>query len=128
MDADLFPARASGLRAVARSYWTKRCPRLPSCAARLQGWKSRRAHPGFSLAGVRLSVLDPASLREPQRLMDVFRYVATQGVKLSREAEDQIRETLPGAFQSAWDPTALWEQSARDPAGAVRSRSASRDA
>lgn len=76
--------------------------------ARLQGWKSRRAHPGFSLAGVRLSVLDPASLREPQRLMDVFRYVATQGVKLSREAEDQIRETLPGAFQSAWDPTALW--------------------
>jgi [protein-PII] uridylyltransferase len=76
--------------------------------ARLQGWKSRRAHPGFSLAGVRLSVLDPASLREPQRLMDVFRYVAIQGVKLSREAEDQIRETLPGAFASAWDPTALW--------------------
>jgi [protein-PII] uridylyltransferase len=76
--------------------------------ARLQGWKSRRAHPGFSLAGVRLSVLDPASLREPQRLMDVFRYVATQGVKVSREAEDQIRETLPGAFQSMWDPAALW--------------------
>ena len=76
--------------------------------ARLQGWKSRRAHPGFSLAGVRLSVLDPASLREPQRLMDVFRYVATQGVKLSREAEDQIRETLRGAFQSTWDPAALW--------------------
>jgi [protein-PII] uridylyltransferase len=76
--------------------------------ARLQGWKSRRAHPGFSLAGVRLSVLDPASLREPQRLMDVFRYVASQGVKLSREAEDQIRETLPGAFESAWDPAALW--------------------
>ncbi len=76
--------------------------------ARLQGWKSRRAHPGFSLSGVRLTVLDPASLREPQRLMDVFRYVASQGVKLSREAEDQIRETLPGAFQSAWDPAALW--------------------
>ena len=84
---------------------------LPSSSklrARLQGWKSRRAHPGFSLAGVRLSVLDPASLREPQRLMDVFRYVASQGVKLSREAEDQIRETLPGAFQSPWDPAALW--------------------
>ncbi len=76
--------------------------------ARLQGWKARRAHPGFSLTGVRLSVLDPASLREPQRLMDVFRYVATQGVKLSREAEDQIRETLPGAFQSEWDRAALW--------------------
>ncbi len=76
--------------------------------ARLQGWKSRRAHPGFSLSGVRLTVLDPASLREPQRLMDVFRYVASQGVKLSREAEDQIRETLPGAFESAWDRAALW--------------------
>ena len=82
---------------------------LPSkLRARLEGWKSRRAHPGFSLSGVRLSVLDPASLREPQRLMDVFLYVATQGAKLSREAEDQIRETLPGAFESTWDPAALW--------------------
>lgn len=83
-------------------------PSPSNLRARLQGWKSRRAYPGFSLTGVRLSVLDPASLREPQRLMDVFRYVATQGVKLSREAEDQIRETLPEAFESTWDPATLW--------------------
>ena len=92
--------------------------------ARLQGWKSRRAHPGFSLAGVRLSVLDPASLREPQRLMDVFRYVASQGVKLSREAEDQIRETLPGAFRIGVGSRGIVEQSSRDSAGPLRRRSA----
>jgi len=83
-------------------------PSPSSLRRRLEGWKSRRAHPGFSLAGVRLSVLDPASLHEPQRLMDVFRYVAARGVKLSREAEDQIRETLRGAFETSWDRGALW--------------------
>jgi [protein-PII] uridylyltransferase len=72
------------------------------------GWKSRRSHSGFSVAGARLRVLEPGGLREPQRLLDVFRYVAKHGPRLSREAEDQIREALPGIFDSGWALPALW--------------------
>ncbi len=83
-------------------------PTSSKLRSRLRGWKSSRSHPGFSVVGLRLSVLDPASLREPQRLLEVFRYVASQGVKLSREAEDQIRRTLPGVFEAGWSFPALW--------------------
>ncbi|PYU20022.1 MAG: hypothetical protein DMG32_23155, partial [Acidobacteria bacterium] len=72
------------------------------------GWKSRRLDSGFSVAGSRLSVLEPSGLREPQRLWDVFRYAAKHGARLSREAEDQIREALPGIFDSRSALPSLW--------------------
>jgi [protein-PII] uridylyltransferase len=73
------------------------------------GWKSRvKSHSGFSIAGARLSVLEPASLRDPQRLLQVFQYVAQHGIKLSREAEDQIREALLAGFDSASVAPTLW--------------------
>src|SRR5437879_12282688 len=72
------------------------------------GRKSRESHSGFSGAGARLDVVEPAGLREPQRLLDVFRYVAEHGDKLSRDAEDQIREALPGIFDSGATVPALW--------------------
>src|SRR4029077_21176427 len=55
-----------------------------------------------------LSVKEPGRLREPQRLLDVFRYVARHGVKLSREAEDQIRDALPGIFDPGSALPGLW--------------------
>jgi [protein-PII] uridylyltransferase len=82
-------------------------PPPPTLRSRL-GWKSRRSHSGFSVSGARLSVREPARLREPQRLFDVFRYVAQHGVKLSREAEDQIRDTLPGIFDPGSVLPGLW--------------------
>jgi [protein-PII] uridylyltransferase len=72
------------------------------------GWKSRRSHSGFFMSGVRLSVQEPARLRQPQRLLEVFRYVAQHGVKLSREAEDQIRDALPGIFAPGLALPELW--------------------
>src|SRR6202011_3696493 len=57
----------------------------------VRGSKSRRSHSAFSVAGARLTVLEPAGLRDPHRLLEVFKYVAEHGIKLSREAEDQIR-------------------------------------
>jgi [protein-PII] uridylyltransferase len=83
-------------------------PASSKLRVRLEDWKSRRAHPGFSVSGVRLTVLDPASLREPQRLMDVFRYVAKRGIKLSREAEDQIRGALGENFELGRKFPELW--------------------
>src|SRR5207302_8033327 len=72
------------------------------------GWKSRRSHSGFSISGARLSVQEPARLRQPQLLLDVFRYVGQHGVKLSREAEDQIRDALPGIFDPGLALPGLW--------------------
>jgi len=83
-------------------------PNLATLRSRL-GWRARKSRSGFSVTGARLSVQEPARLREPQRLWDVFRYVAQHGVKLSREAEDQIRDALPGIFDPASAPPALWK-------------------
>jgi [protein-PII] uridylyltransferase len=74
----------------------------------VRGWKSRRSHSAFSVAGARLTVLEPAGLRDPQRLLEVFKYVAEHGIKLSREAEDQIREALPTIFDSGSSLPTLW--------------------
>jgi [protein-PII] uridylyltransferase len=76
--------------------------------SRVRGWKSRRSHSAFSVAGARLTVLEPAGLRDPHRLLEVFRYVAEHGIKLSREAEDQIREALPTIFDSGSSLPTLW--------------------
>jgi [protein-PII] uridylyltransferase len=84
-------------------------PAPATLRSRLEGWKSRRSHPGFSVAGARLSLLDPAALREPRRLLEVFQYIGKHGVKLSREAEDQIRETLPTIFDSGSAFRGLWD-------------------
>ena len=74
----------------------------------VRGWKSRRSHSAFSVAGARLTVLEPAGLRDPHRLLEVFKYVAEHGIKLSREAEDQIREALPTIFDSGSSLPTLW--------------------
>jgi [protein-PII] uridylyltransferase len=76
--------------------------------SRPRGWKSHRSHLAFSVVGARLTVLEPVGLRDPQRLLDVFKYVAEHGMKLSREAEDQIREALPIIFDSASALPTLW--------------------
>ena len=76
--------------------------------SRVRGWKSRRSHSAFSVAGARLTVLEPAGLRDPHRLLEVFKYVAENGIKLSREAEDQIREALPTIFDSGSSLPTLW--------------------
>lgn len=73
-----------------------------------RGWKSRRSHLAFSVAGARLTVLQPAGLHDPHRLLEVFKYVAEHGIKLSREAEDQIREALPAIFDSGSSLPTLW--------------------
>jgi [protein-PII] uridylyltransferase len=72
------------------------------------GWKPRRSHSGFFMSGARLRVQEPARLRQPRRLMEVFRYVAQHGVKLSREAEDQIRDALTGIFAPGLALPELW--------------------
>src|SRR5207302_3036238 len=80
----------------------------PATLRSLLGWKSRLLDSGFCVAGTRLSLLEPSGLHEPQRLLDVFRYVAKHGARLSREAEDQIHQALPSLFDSGAALPSLW--------------------
>jgi [protein-PII] uridylyltransferase len=72
------------------------------------GSKSRPSDAGVSVAGARFTVLEPERLQEPQHLLAVFQQVAKNGIRLSREAEDQIREALPGIFDSGTPLPVLW--------------------
>ena len=80
----------------------------PSTFRSRLGWKSRRSHSGFSVVGARMSVQEPASLRDPQRLLQVFEYIARHGIKLSREAEDQIRDALSARVDLGSIIPTLW--------------------
>ena len=72
---------------------------------RFQGWRSRHSHRDFLVAGGRLVLRQPALVKDPRRLMSTFEFIAAHGVKLSREAEEQVREALPAvAGQGAQFP------------------------
>jgi [protein-PII] uridylyltransferase len=71
---------------------------LPSPSSfrdRVGNWISRRSPSDFNVVGGRVRVRQPEALRDPARLMALFEFIAREGVKLSREAEDQVREMLP---------------------------------
>ena len=96
-------------------------PVAPSLRSRLNNWISRDPHSDFTVTGGRLRLRWPTALRDPARLMGLFEFIAREGVKLSREAEDQIGEALPAlallpaAAEGARDAAAafiyprLWE-------------------
>jgi [protein-PII] uridylyltransferase len=71
---------------------------LPSPASfrdRVGNWISRRSPSDFNVVGGRVRVRQPEALRDPVRLLSLFEFIAREGVKLSREAEDQVREMFP---------------------------------
>ena len=96
-------------------------PVAPSLRSRLNNWISRDSQSDFTVTGGRLRLRWPTALRDPARLMGLFEFIAREGVKLSREAEDQIGEALPAlallpaAAEGARDAAAafiyprLWE-------------------
>ena len=96
-------------------------PAAPSLRSRLNNWISRDPQSDFTVTGGRLRLRWPTALRDPARLMGLFEFIAREGVKLSREAEDQIGEALPAlgllpaAAEGARDAAAaffyprLWE-------------------
>ncbi len=96
-------------------------PAAPSLRSRLNNWISRDPQSDFTVTGGRLRLRWPTALRDPARLMGLFEFIAREGVKLSREAEDQVGEALPAlavrpaAAEGARDAAAefiyprLWE-------------------
>jgi [protein-PII] uridylyltransferase len=69
-------------------------PAPSSLRGRLDGWISRRSQSEFSVVGGRLRLRQPSAIADPAHLFGLFEFMARDGVKLSREAEDQVRETV----------------------------------
>ncbi len=70
-------------------------PPSPSLRGRLDNWIARRSASAFVEIGGRVRVRQPEALRAPATLIALFEFIAINGVKLSREAEDQIYAALP---------------------------------
>jgi len=84
-------------------------PARASLRGRFENWRSRWLHPDFAVVGDRLRLQQQTAVQDPERLLGLFEFIAREGVKLSREAEDQIREALPAIPESAAGIANLWE-------------------
>ena len=77
--------------------------------SRFAGWRARRSRPETSVAGGRLVLNQPELVRDLSRLLSLFLSIAQNGLKLSREAEEQISRALPAAVESGARVPGLWE-------------------
>ena len=91
-------------------------PPPSSILGRLDGWLSRRPQPDFNVVGGRVTLGQSATIKDPARLLSLFEFIAREGVKLSREAEEQVRDALAALDAPASSSTAggfgainLWE-------------------
>jgi [protein-PII] uridylyltransferase len=85
-------------------------PSSSSLLGRFEDWRARRTRPEFSVVRGRLVLNQPELVRDLSSLLSLFAYVARNGPKLSREAEEQIRQALPARAESSELIAGLWEQ------------------
>jgi [protein-PII] uridylyltransferase len=78
--------------------------------SRFEKWRTRRSNPETSVVGGRLVIHQPELVRDLDRLLDLFLSIAREGHKLSREAEDQISQSLPQTVESGACIPGLWEK------------------
>ncbi|HYL10559.1 MAG TPA: [protein-PII] uridylyltransferase [Candidatus Acidoferrales bacterium] len=82
-------------------------PRV-SFVERFLQWRSHFAHPGCTVLRGRVDVRNPARLRDPASLLDLFLFLAREGLRLSREAERRITEILRTQADADWQSPSLW--------------------
>ena len=83
-------------------------PSPTSLRARFEGWRSRRS-PEFSVVHSRVVLRRHGAFRTPDQLLRLFEFMAREGVKLGREAEEQVRGVLPALADSVARFPGLWE-------------------
>ena len=74
-----------------------------------ENWKSRRSQSDFLVANGRLSLRQPSALQDSGQLLNLFGFLASKGVKLGRETENQVGEALQACGNSAASIPKLWE-------------------
>jgi [protein-PII] uridylyltransferase len=78
--------------------------------SRFEAWRARRSRPEFSVVDGRMVLNQPELLRDSNRLLGLFLSIAQDGLKLSREAEEQVSQALPPAVRPGERVPGLWEQ------------------
>ena len=82
-------------------------PRI-SLGERMGQWRSHFAHPGYTVLRGRIYLRDTSKLREPAALLDLFLFLARDGLRLSREAERHVAEILQTQSDADWQSARLW--------------------
>lgn len=80
----------------------------PSLAERLAQWRSRFAHPGYTVLRGRVHLREVSTLSDPVALLGLFLFLAREDLLLSREAERQVAEILQSQSDADWHSAALW--------------------
>ena len=76
--------------------------------SRIDKWRTRRS-PEFAVVRGRISLQRQGPIRNAEQLLRLFQFIAREGFKLGREAEEKIRKALPEFGDSVASLPQLWE-------------------
>jgi [protein-PII] uridylyltransferase len=73
-----------------------------------QSWRSRISNADFSVVHGLIFLQQPASLRDPEMLLNLFHFMAHHGLKLSTTTEQKIEQVLPSLAATPPRGASLW--------------------
>ncbi len=73
-----------------------------------QGWRSRIASNEFSVVDGLVFLQQPDGIRDPEKLLRLFHFVAEHGVKLSTTTEFKVEQALPALAATPPRGSELW--------------------
>jgi [protein-PII] uridylyltransferase len=79
-----------------------------SLRRQFQGWRSRTAHPDFSVVDGLIFLQQSSSLQDPEVLLRLFHFMALHGLKLSATTEHRIEQALPALAVTPPRGAELW--------------------
>jgi [protein-PII] uridylyltransferase len=79
-----------------------------SLRRQFQGWRSRTAHPDFSVVDGLIFLQQSSSLNDPEVLLRLFHFMALHGLKLSTTTEQRIEQALPALAVAPPRGAELW--------------------
>jgi [protein-PII] uridylyltransferase len=77
---------------------------------RFEKWRTRRSPPETSVTSGRLVIHQPELVHDVNRLLDLFTSIAQDGLKLGRESEERISQSLPRTLEPGAHVPGLWEK------------------
>jgi len=83
-------------------------PSQTSLLDRFERWRSRLS-PEFAVVHGRVVLRRQGAFKTPDQLLRLFEFVAREGFKLGREAEEQVRNVVPALADSLAHSPVLWE-------------------
>jgi [protein-PII] uridylyltransferase len=79
-----------------------------SLRRQFQGWRSRTAHPDFSVVDGLIFLQHSSSVNDPEVLLRLFHFMAIHGLKLSATTEHRIEQALPALAVTPPRGAELW--------------------